>query len=221
MQIVLIFGSTGSLGSELVKSFLNKGYFVIWISKSLDTYKHKNYLSLLGDVLDVLFMEKIKEEIWWMQIELIITTIGLYSAKKISHCTFNDIQNMVDVNLVSNMYISKLILSLWKSVEWSTFIYLSSSGKWKIKQNNSLYSSTKMALSVFMDCLSCEIEERWIKIIEFSPWPFQSKIFEKGGSFVEDNFNLPTPTKIAEILMSTYFSSSRNSIAKIILHRNF
>lgn len=29
MQIVLIFGSTGSLGSELVKSFLNKGYFVI------------------------------------------------------------------------------------------------------------------------------------------------------------------------------------------------
>ena len=180
----LIIGGSSDIGYELSKKLIEEDDIIITYNtkKNLKKIKsNKNKITYLK--LDLtkqkninLFIKKNKK------ILKNIKFINLATAKAdklIINLNIQEIENVFNVNILSNIYLSKKLLNLMIQQNYGRFIFFTSKRASRGDIGISLYSSTKEAISGFSRCLAKEyanfnITSNCIKLGYFKTKLFQN-----------------------------------------------
>lgn len=116
-KTVIITGASGGIGFEIAKSYLSRGYNVVGHALNLDGLKQAHiqlgstdqFKYLAGDIskketVDALFDFAIAQ---FSQVDIVINNAGIFIGKPVADYTENDINQMIDINLRSFIYMSQ------------------------------------------------------------------------------------------------------------------
>lgn len=198
---VIIFGSSGGLGIELAKVFLENNYKIISIcsSKKKVNYckKKLNYnneckfkicnLANNNDVLRIKnFLKKNSKNI-----ELIIFASATLTVSKFAKIPIKNFNSDIQINALSFINIFREYIKYKKSVGINAIIILSNTSIIGIK-NLSSYCISKSILESFVESVSGEIEKSNLLLVY--PGPMKTK-FDDNAKIINKNFNYKLNSK--------------------------
>ena len=166
MKTIVITGATSGVGLTCVDHFLNKGWCVIGIARTLKgSKKHKNFHFIKADIKkysDVkLAFDIIKKE--FNKIDILINNASIFKTKQFIKFDNAEIDNILDTNVKGTMYCTLESIKLMTNE--SRIINLGSvSGLYGIK-NQAVYSASKHAINGFAESLSQETNIKITTII--------------------------------------------------------
>jgi len=222
MQLFIITGTTRGLGHSLTEEALKQGHYVISLSRE-STFKSSSFINIKHDLtnikgLDKKFatalkkvdLKKIKS------IHLINNAAVIGPIESAEHFTLDQINSHIQVNVITPMYLTSLVLNTFKKKKcFQTFTNISSGAAIKTIPAWSLYCSGKAGLRMFTDCLAEDYKKADnLRFLDFSPGVMdtnmqatirkqKSKTFDRLDDFKqlkEKNLLLPAD-KVAMVLM--------------------
>jgi len=218
---VLITGASGSLGSELVKKYIEYGYFVVLHSRNKKTssnqingHTKKNYEIVTGDLKIKSTINKISKVIIKKKVDIIINNAGIYLNKPFVKNSTKEILDIFYVNFFSNVFIlQKLISKINKKL---LIININSAAGLNGSVNESIYAASKHAMKGFYESLDKEYFGKKIDVLNIYPGAFKSKITKKRKTFND----LMKPNEIANVIFEASRDYSSLKITSLNLIRN-
>lgn len=175
-KTVLITGSSKGIGRQLALEFANQGYNIILHGrdkKALEQVKKKirqkkvEVSSILGDVrlpktIDVLF--KIAKQ---KNIDILVNNVGIYLNKDVQETSNKEMQEVMDVNFLSIIKLTKVILPLFQEKKSGLIVNINSMAGKQASKGESIYCASKHALKGFFNCLKLDLIGQKIRIVDF------------------------------------------------------
>lgn len=178
MKTVLITGGSKGLGAGLVTLFLDRGYRVAtcsrsetpqvkrWSEEAADRFFHET-LDLIDREACKNFVNRVQEQLG--NIDILVNNAGVSSTSVLPLATAESIDQVVDLNLKSTMYMSHLVTRQMLSLGWGRVINISSIVGLSGYRGLSVYSATKAALDGFTRSLARELGARNITVNSVAP----------------------------------------------------
>lgn len=192
-KLILVTGGTTGIGFELVKILCTKCRYLAIVGrdeKKLSTEfknllkKNKNIIFYSYDFKKLngipVLINKIKSK-FNMSIDVVFNCAGYAVLGKIDKIPMNEYINNFNVNYFSSVYITKELISEFKSKKSGQFIFISSGVGKRGLPGVSSYCSTKSALNSFCESLRIELLKYNIDVIIVSPGLVESN-FKKNTS---------------------------------------
>jgi short-subunit dehydrogenase len=104
-----------------------------------------------------------------VNIDVLINNAGGYIENKFDDTSFNDIDNLIKLNLKGQIEITRLLLPLIKKGNAPLIINMSSSAALSAPINQSVYAATKAGFAAFSDALRKELNEKGIRVSTIYP----------------------------------------------------
>lgn len=175
-KTILITGSSKGIGKQLALEFAGRGHDIVLhgrSKKSLEQAKKEieekkvQVSYVLGDIrlsdtVDALF--KIAKQ---KNIDILVNNIGIYLNKGVQETSDEEIQEVIDVNFLSIVKLTKVILPLFQEKKAGLIININSMAGKRANKNESIYSASKHALKGFFNCLKLELMGQGIRIVDF------------------------------------------------------
>jgi len=174
MKTAIVIGSTGGIGSELVKALRQDGYKVVGVSKSGDIKCDLTDLKQINSVIT-----SIKESV--EQIDLLINAAGIATYKNLSDVTDQDIQDAFMVNTIAPAILIRELLP--KMFPDSLVLNIGSGAGTIPMRGRSIYCATKFALRGLSLSLNEEYKDKSPK---FCLITLGSTMTDFGGLSVEE-----------------------------------
>lgn len=187
---VLITGGTKGIGLATTKSFLEEGadVFIVARNKTLISNlirSHKNSDSkLYGISADVGTMKGIKKVFkslseYWDSFDVLVNNVGFNIRKKSTEYTDSEYNSILNTNLRSVFYISKLSLPFLIRSKSAAVINISSVAGLTSLKTGSPYAITKAGIIQFTKNLAVEWAEHNIRVNSVAPWYIKTPLTEK------------------------------------------
>ncbi len=221
----LVSGATGSIGSEVVKSLLSKGYGVAAISR---TSTSKNQINMSNDVqwahfdyenneiplkgkknpfFDILKNQKFEGS---------FHCAGAYTSRRPQDLSLIDFSDSIKANLFSAINITKYSLSTVNQL--GSIIVLNSQASYNSSKNEVAYSTSKRALSAYLDGMQSEATKRKIQLVNVLAGAVKSIMVNDRDNY--DHFI--EPSDLADLLINITAAGSSIRIKDIeLLRRNY
>ena len=154
-KTVLITGSTAGIGFGTAINFLREGASVIIngrskgsvdkaVQKLLDQVPDG---SILGCVADIRKKTEVKSLISQIDsVDILINNVGIYSTENFYDLDDAEWTDMIEVNLMSGVRLSRHYLPLMKQKGWGRIIFISSECATMVPESLIAYSTTKAAI---------------------------------------------------------------------------
>jgi len=154
MKTAVVIGSTGGIGSELVKSLKSDGFTVVGVSRSGDI---KCDLTKLSEVHSAI--TSIKESV--EQIDLLVNAAGVSAYKNLTEVTDQDIQDAFMVNTIAPAIFIRELLP--KMTSNGLVLNIGSGAGTIPMRGRSVYCATKFALRGLSLSLNEEYKDKSLK----------------------------------------------------------
>ena len=177
-KICIVTGATGGLGKEIINKMIEDKVKIIAIGKSkkkLNDLKKKfkgnilNYyvcnFSKNSDLIKTI--ENIKKLQY--KIDILVNCAGQFKVNSFIKFKQNEIIEMININLIAPMFLTKAILPLMKKNKWGRIINIGSSSSYEGFENSVLYCTTKHGLLGFSRSINNEFKKYGIRSYIFSP----------------------------------------------------
>jgi short-subunit dehydrogenase len=154
MNKVLITGISRGIGKALVDVFTERGDEVVGYKRSK-----------LGDVREMSTIGKLVRLAKDKDVNILINNAGVYSSKNITETTLEEIKEIIEINLLSHMLVTK---ALWKILvnNRGTVININSIAG-RIKAGREIaYRTSKIGLTGFSDSLVYDGIKCGVRIID-------------------------------------------------------
>ena len=186
-KTAIITGASSGIGYNLTK-FLIENYNVKVIGiarneeklKKLQDENEKTKSNFTYNAFDVSCLEKWQELLNYLQrenkqVDILINCAGvLPKFKKFEDTALEDLTNVFNVNFLSQVYSTKILLPLIKKSSSPLIINVASSASLCTFGGISMYSASKSALKSFTESLICEEK---IRIVSVMPGVTKTNIF--------------------------------------------
>jgi NAD(P)-dependent dehydrogenase (short-subunit alcohol dehydrogenase family) len=154
-KTAFISGSTSGIGFAIAKALLAEGAVVIINGRSqknidsavkqLQAFVPNGKVSGIAvDFKNPAAMDSIKQKI--DQLDILINNLGIYVSKSFDETTTNEWQEMLEINLMSSVNLSKYFLPKMKAQNWGRIIFISSECAQLVPEDLIAYSTTKAAI---------------------------------------------------------------------------
>lgn len=160
MKTILISGVSGSIGSFLANFFLDKGFFVIGISrrshsvdKFVDSYQHFS-VDLADQKSISVFLKKVRER--KITIDGFIHCAGLSSSAITTSISNQVVHELMDVNFIGSIAFLKEVLKIMNPHKKGSVVNMSSITASAFNHGSATYASSKVAFEHF--CKQAAIE---------------------------------------------------------------
>ena len=187
-KTILITGSTSGIGRQIALDVaLKNGTPIITgrdkskIKKVLDDIylgSKAQPLSFLVDLKDYEHVESMVKGL--PNLSGVVINAGKIDYSPIKYLKTEQINEMFQVNLFSNIYLIKRLLQEKRLTKNSSILFISSVSTKKGIPGTALYSSSKAALSAFAKVLASEVSIKNIKVNIISPGIIETKSVETG-----------------------------------------
>lgn len=179
-KIILLTGSSGSIGSSIVKYFSKLNFKILGISRN-NQLKLKNYFHYKFDLHDFdLYEKKITELVKEHgKIDYFIHSAGVLNLKPINIVDKKDIYNSFDINIFSAFLIIKLMKNKKLFNKKAGAVIISSIMSELGDSGMSLYSSSKAACLGLVRSAAIELSKEKKRVNCISPGTINNDMFKK------------------------------------------
>jgi short-subunit dehydrogenase len=179
-KVICITGGANGLGRELAAFFSHTSQVIIFDidKKKLETVANKfNCEYQVCDVSDYdSVFESIKKVInQYHQIDCFINCAGIYIDGSIESNDPKLIKKVFEVNSIGPVLTTQVLVPFLKTQKSGTIININSTAGLHPKAFNSVYHSSKWALSGFSESIQPELSEFGIKIVDLHPGIMKTK----------------------------------------------
>lgn len=190
-KIACIVGGTSGIGKDLTIFLLRKKYSVICIGKSS---KHANELKkniqnsdlyvFQGDATSNIFLQKIAKFIdkRFSKLDVLINSAGTISKGGIYLESFEDWNNVLNINLNSVFVTTKNLLNLLEKSKYASIINISSVCSTRTCTSLS-YSVSKAGVDMFTKVLAKELGQKNIRVNAVNPSVVKTNLQFSAGLF--------------------------------------
>jgi short-subunit dehydrogenase len=167
MKTILITGTTSGVGATIAYDYIEKGWNVIGFARSESLFNYSNYKHYQVDISNLDMVYKAFEQISDTKIDILVNNAAIFTMKSFSQTSFDEIGDMVDINLKGAMYVTKFAL---KNMEQgSRIFFINSVAGLEELENQSVYCASKHGLTGFAGVLGQELRQRGIKVTSIHP----------------------------------------------------
>lgn len=226
IKAVWITGSSSGIGKALTIEFASNGETVIATSRRKSIVQ--NYVDQLGklsgniipfqlDVGNTVEINDFYNEVSARyEINRLINNAGLTSFKPATEDSFEEIKNIIDVNLLGAIFAIKTVLPSMISNNGGTIINILSVVTQKIFTNSSAYSASKHGLLAYSKVLREEVRKNNIRVLNVSPGATKTSIWPN-HVLEKYSHRMMTPEEIAKIIFQFYSQKSILVAEEIVL----
>jgi 17beta-estradiol 17-dehydrogenase / very-long-chain 3-oxoacyl-CoA reductase len=181
---VVITGATDGIGKSFAKEFVKRGHKLLLIARShtkaeevikeLRKIKSDAVIEYIIYDLDRNFSDEDIKELedklsHYKQVSILVNNAGIGGMKSLINSSNKDIRSIINVNLTSVTFFTKIIISKMRENKRSLIVF-SGSGLYKIRSAySSVYTASKCYMDGFMDCLSQEHDNIDFTYLEIGP----------------------------------------------------
>jgi NAD(P)-dependent dehydrogenase (short-subunit alcohol dehydrogenase family) len=186
-KIFILFGTSGNLGREALKFFLNKKYYDYYFFSRKQVDHSKGKLILVNDLTNEINVEKAFAQIERSEDNFycLLNTVGGYSGGiNISETPLIDFKRMIDINLTTNFLIAKNFIRLCKNSIGGSFIAIGALSGIYPGPNKAAYSISKNAINYLTKLLVLENKDANITFNTIAPYIIDS---EENRKWVKEN----------------------------------
>lgn len=170
MKKILLTGSSKGIGKEVALNMLERGFYVIGISRTPSSIKHDNFEEHLMDLKNLpASVELIEQIISRHRIDILINNAGAGYYGSFFDMKPEHINEMVAVNLTAPMILTNLLLPSLRDSAGAIINISSVTAKQHNNTHGVVYGATKAGLSSFSSSLFSEIRKTGIRVITIHP----------------------------------------------------
>jgi len=157
-KVLIVFGGSSGIGKDIVSIAQKSGAKVYSFSKTTGY-----------DITDIANVQKAFDTVMQKEqkIDYIINTVGILKRKELIDLSYEEIDEFLDINLKSSIYIAKIAYQYLN--EHTMILFFTSSSYTRGRSSYSLYSSTKAAIVNLTQALSEEFADKEIMVNCINP----------------------------------------------------
>ena len=174
-KTILVTGASSGIGKATAIACSKMGAKVIITARSSERLQ-ETFNELEGDGHLQIIAELTSEEDLKHIVEIVpqldgfVNNAGIGSKTPINFIKQNALQNILDVNTIAPIMLSKMLLKKKKLTKGSSIVLTSSiSGVYSVDIGNTLYSVSKCAIDGFMKNAAKELMEKGIRVNSVNP----------------------------------------------------
>ena len=234
MKRILITGSTGGIGSELVKLYTAHNYFVLAFGTNAEKLNHlkdkyKDNIEVFScdmknkqEILSI--FEKNEEQL--SNINILVNNAGITRDNLFIRLSDNDWDDVMNINFISHTVICKLVLKGMMKKRWGRIVSISSDATKIGNPGQANYVSSKGALEAFTKTIANEVATRGITVNCVAPGFIKTEIIDTIDPARLENMVKMIPCgqigTAADVANAVFFLTSEESsyITGQVLHVN-
>jgi len=186
MQNILITGASSGVGQALALH-LSKKYNVIALARRAEvmnkTFKnYKNIFSYQADVADRRGLNRTLDEVIKRHgsILYLINNAGVMMAEQLETLSLDTLQESIDINAFSSLFIMKKLLPEMKKNQFGRVINITSGAPLNCFPGYGAYNASKALLNALTVTFAKEVESYNIKVNLMSPGPVKTEMAPDG-----------------------------------------
>lgn len=178
---LLIFGSSGSVGSEAVKIFSKKNYDTIYLFKRSENDIIADNKVKLNIIKDLTIEENVENAFSVIEpskdkILFLFSTIGTFmGGKSFWNTDFIDLKKILDINLNSNFLILKYFAKKVEKSAGGSACFISGYSGVEPMENSSIYGISKAALNYLIKTSALEGRKINLSVNAVAPYTIDTK----------------------------------------------
>ncbi|MCL4548937.1 MAG: SDR family oxidoreductase [Bacteroidetes bacterium] len=225
-KITWITGASSGIGKAIATEFVKNGVHVIGTARRVDLLKELQkelngssgtfeYYEL--DVTKVDSVDKFYKHISQNYfVECLINNAGITSFKQAVENSFEEIRDIIEVNLLGSIYVTQKVLPQMIENKSGAIINILSAVTQKVFTASSAYSASKNGLHAYAKVLREELRDKNVRVINISPgatvteiWP--TKVISKHSD------KMMKTEDIAKVVYQVYSGNSNLVAEEIVL----
>ena len=225
-KIVWITGASSGIGKALATEFVKNGIYVVGTARRIDLLeKVKHDLSSYPGIfepykLDVTdntsvdnFFRKISQDSF---VECLINNAGVTSFKQAAENSFEEIREIIEVNLLASIYATQKVLPQMIENKSGAIINILSAVTQKVFTESSAYSASKNGLHAYAKVLREELRDKNVRVINISPGATVTEIWSNKVISKHSDKMMKTED-IAKVVYQVYSGNSNLVVEEIVL----
>lgn len=183
-KVIVITGASDGLGKTLTES-LSKENNVIALAtteeKLQKVAEDNNCNYKVCDVSDYHQVEKCTNEIIeeFGKIDILINNAGLWIQEELEENDVERIRDVIDVNLLGMIYMTKAVIPIMKSRQDEIIININSQAGINHKAERVVYNASKWGVTGFSKSLQDEVAKYGIRVTDILPGMLKTDMFNK------------------------------------------
>lgn len=183
-KVIVITGASDGLGKTLAES-LSKENNVIALAtteeKLQKVAEDNNCNYKVCDVSDYHQVEKCTNEIIeeFGKIDILINNAGLWIQEELEENDVERIHDVIDVNLLGMIYMTKAVIPIMKSRQDGIIININSQAGINHKAERVVYNASKWGVTGFSKSLQDEVAKYGIRVTDILPGMLKTDMFNK------------------------------------------
>ncbi|MBN1379616.1 MAG: SDR family oxidoreductase [Gammaproteobacteria bacterium] len=202
---LIITGSSSGIGKAATLRLLEAGYHIIGISRRAGQFTHADFQAIDMDLAKPDELPKKLEQITAQhsQIDGIIFCAGSGRFGSLEEFSYQQIRSVIDLNLSSQIYLTRAFLPILKKQNSGDLIYIGSEAALSGGKRGAVYSAAKFGLRGFTQALRQECASNNIRVTLINPGMVRTEFFNTlDFSPGADTSNAIEPQDIAEMILS-------------------
>lgn len=188
-RTILVTGASSGIGRASAVTLLNQGHSVIGLSRDCQKfiYEHPNFSSVEIDLSDLSNLPDNIKQLAKQKpmIDAIVFSAGKGQFGSLEEFSFAQIQELINLNFISQSFIAKGFLPALKRKPLADLIFIGSEAALTGSRKGSIYCASKFALRGFSQALRDECAKSSVRVSLINPGMvktdfFQSLNFEPG-----------------------------------------
>lgn len=214
MPKILVTGSSSGIGYEICNHLLEHGFEVVGLSRNPASFSNDLYTPYPLDLsrLDDTACKKLLKQIG--PIDGLICNAGYGRFAHLEEFSLAQIQEMIQVNFLSHVYLTRYFLPYLKKKTHSNLIFIGSEAALLGKKKGSIYCASKFALRGFSQAIRDECSTTNVRVsilqIGMTNTPFFDKLNFEPKVFL-------TPKQVAEAVLMVLKADSSLVFDEIVL----
>ncbi|MEA3554853.1 MAG: SDR family NAD(P)-dependent oxidoreductase [Campylobacterota bacterium] len=207
---VLVTGATGSIGIEIVKEYSKKGYFV-YIHYNTNIQKAQELLEEIKDgeiiTFDLKNKNSIEDSLEDLEVDVLINNAGIIKDNLFFFMDDDDWEDVIDINLNANFYITKLIAKNMIRAKKGSIVNVASISGICGNSGQANYSASKGGVIAFTKTLAIELGRYNIRVNALAPGIIESEMIQNLPNEKELKKQIPLKRfgKPQEVASCAYF----------------
>ena len=219
-QSVLVTGASSGIGAAVCEMLLEEGYAVIGISRHINQnqFEHPGFTAMVCDLQDFDELElKVKTLLKsgaYLSAAIFCAGAGYFG--NLEQLNFKKMQALIDLNLLSPILLSKLLLPHFKRQQRGHMVYLGSEAALQGAKNGTAYCASKFGLRGFVQALCAESRASGISVSLINPGMVDTAFFDQLHFQPGENQSNRIPPETIAACVKSILQTDPNAIVEEI-----